>query len=91
MAALSLAFGILSIIIALFGSFAGISWAGIALGIAGIIIAAVERKNNNPETKSLATAGLVCSIIGTAFGVIMWVACLACVGCANHAAKEIFS
>ena len=75
----SLVVGIISLLIGLVS--AGLfGWLGGSLGIIGIVLGALGRKNA-PEGKSgIATAGLVCSIIGTVLGLLLYVACVACVG-----------
>ena len=75
----SLVVGIISLLIGLVS--AGLfGWLGGILGIIGIVLGARGRKNA-PEGKSgIATAGLVCSIIGTVLGLLLYVACVACVG-----------
>lgn len=72
----SLVLGIVSILIGLFGS--GIWWLGCILALVGIILGAQGRKN--PETKGIATGGLVCSIIGLILCIIFYIACAAVVG-----------
>lgn len=69
----SLVLGIVGLVFSLFGG--GI--VGAILGIVGIILGALGRKN--PNTKGVATAGLVLSILATIFGLIFYVACAACV------------
>ena len=76
MAVASLVLGIISIVIGLFVSAWG--WAGTIIGIIGIILGVQGRKD--PEKKGLATAGLVCSIIGTVLCVLFFLACAACLG-----------
>lgn len=73
----SLVLGIVSIVIGLFSG-GGLGWLGAIAGILGIILG-VQAKNN-PEQKGIATAGFVCSVIGTILCVLMYVACIACVG-----------
>lgn len=71
----SLVLGIISLLIGLFS--AGLfGWLGGILGILGIIFGALGRKN--PEGQGLATAGLVCSILGTIFSLLLYIACAAC-------------
>ena len=73
----SLVLGIISLVIGvLFSGVAG--WIGIIVGIIGIILGALGRKN--PEKSGMATAGLVCSIIGTVLSAILYIACMACIG-----------
>lgn len=77
MGVVSLVLGIISLIIGFF--FSGLwGWLGAILAIIGIITGAIGRKD--PEKKGLATAGLVCSIIGFIFCIILYVACAACIG-----------
>ena len=71
----SLVLGIIAIIIGLFSAGA-LGWFGATLAIIGIILGAVGRKN--PEKSGLATAGLVCSIIGLILCLIVYIACVAC-------------
>lgn len=71
----SLVLGILSLVAAGLGGFFGAGFLGLVLGIPGIVFAVIANKKG--ET---ATAGLVCSIVGTALGALTWIACAACVG-----------
>lgn len=73
----SLVLGIIAILIGAFS--AGLlGWLGAIVGILGIILGALGRKS--AEAKGLATAGLVCSIIGTILSLLFYIACAACVG-----------
>lgn len=73
----SLVLGIISIVIGIISS--GLfGWLGAIIGIIGIIMGALARKV--PEQRSIATAGLVCSIIGTILSLLLYVACAACIG-----------
>lgn len=73
----SLVLGIIAVVIGLFtgGSF---GWLGAILAIIGIILGALGKKN--PEKSGLATAGLVLSIIGLVLCLLLYIACIACVG-----------
>ena len=73
----SLVLGILSIVL---GGFGGISsgWLGAIIGIIGIILGVQAKKI--PEQKEIASAGFVCSVIGTILSLLFYVACAACVG-----------
>lgn len=73
MAVASLVLGILSIIFSFFG---GINLIGAILGIIGIVLGTLGRKDESK--KGLATGGMVCSIIGTILCVIFYIACAAC-------------
>ena len=73
MAVASLILGIISVLI----NFIGYSWVGLILGIIGIILG-VNAKKKNPS--SMASAGLVLSIIGTVLCLVVFIACVACFG-----------
>ena len=77
MAVASLVLGIISLVIGIFSA-GSLGWLGAILAVVGIILGALGRKN--PEKKGMATAGLVCSIIGAVFCLIRYIACAACVG-----------
>ena len=51
---------------------------GVASLVLGIILGALGRKN--VEKKGIATAGLVCSIIGLVLCLIFYIDCVACIG-----------
>lgn len=73
----SLVLGIIAVIIGLFSG-GSLGWLGAILAIIGVILGALGRKN--PENKGLATAGLVLSIIGLVLCLLLYIACIACVG-----------
>lgn len=77
MAVAALVLGILSIV---FAFVPYMSLLGGACGIVGIILAVLGKKD--PQRAGMATAGLICSIIGTILCLIFYVACVGCVGCA---------
>lgn len=70
----ALVLGIVAIVFSLFGL--GIP-VGIICGVLGIILGAIAAKNA-PEN-GIAKGGLVCSIIGSVFSIIAYVACAACI------------
>lgn len=70
----SLILGICSIV---FSWFSGV---GVFFSIPGIILGALGKKS--PEKAGLANAGLILSIIGAVLSVIVFVACVACIGAA---------
>ena len=77
----SLVLGIISVVIAVFGS--GIGFVGTIIGVIGIILGAVAKNKATSDPNynaGPATAGLVLSIIGAALGIILFIACAACVG-----------
>lgn len=84
----SLVCGILSLLFALVGG-AGLKFVGILLGIAGIVLGVLGKKDE--KQKGIATAGFVISIIGAALSLIFWIACVSCLSAAGKAAKEIES
>lgn len=59
----------------------GAGLVGVIVGILGIILGAMGRKN--PESKGIATGGMVCSIVATAICGITYIACIACAGAAG--------
>lgn len=73
----ALVLGIISILIGLLSAGA-LGWLGAIVAVLGIIFGALGRKK--VENKNLATAGLVCSIIGLVLCLIFYIACVACVG-----------
>ena len=73
----SLVLGILSLVIGVFSS-GVLGWLGAIMAVVGIVLGAMGRKN--PEKKGLATAGMVCSIIGLILCLLLYIACAACVG-----------
>ncbi len=85
MAVASLVLGIISVVIAVL--FAGWQWIAAILGLVGVILGALGRKN--PEKKGIATAGLVLSIIGLVLGLLFYIACVACVGTLAGAAGAL--
>ena len=71
----SLILGIVSVVIGAF--FSAFGWVAAITGIVGIILGALARKNGQG---GVATAGLVLSIIGLCLGMILYIACVACIG-----------
>lgn len=74
MAVASLVLGICSLVF----PFIGLGWLSVLIGIVGTILGALGRKK--AEKQGMATAGMVMSIISIALGLIMWIACAACIG-----------
>ena len=70
----SLVLGIIAVIIGLFSA-GSLGWAG---AIMAIILGALGRKE--PEKSGIATAGMVLSIIGLVLCLILYIACVACLG-----------
>ena len=74
MAVASLVLGICALVF----PFIGLGWLSMLLGIIGIILGALGKKN--VEKQGMATAGIVMSIIAVALGLLSWIACAACIG-----------
>ncbi len=74
MAVASLVLGILSILFLFTGPF---SFIGLILGIVGIVMGVLARKEDPGNT--LSTGGLVTSIIGCALSLLLNIACIACI------------
>ena len=72
----SLVLGLISLVIGVF--FSWIGWLGAILGIIGIVLGALGRKKH----AKCATGGLVLSILGLIFSLLLFLACAACVGAA---------
>lgn len=71
----SLVLGIVALVLGIFGMGFPV---GTIIGILGIILGAVGKKQN--PANGLATGGMVCSIIGTVLSLLFFIACSACVG-----------
>lgn len=74
MAVASLVLGIIATVLAVIG----FGWVAAIIGIVGVILGAIARKNN--PGNGMATAGLVLSIIGTVLALLVYIACAACIG-----------
>jgi Na+/H+ antiporter NhaC len=83
MAIASLVLGIVSLVIGFFIS--SIGWLGALIAIVGIILGAYARKKHDEQYK-IATAGMVCSIVGIVVNLIFYIACIACAGAIAAAA-----
>lgn len=80
----SLVLGIIALVLSFIP---GVDLFGVILGVVGIILGALARKN--PDTKSIATAGLVCSIIAVVLGLIGYIACASAVGAVGCGASQL--
>ena len=83
MAVASLVLGIIALILGIFGGYVG-QYIGAVVGLIGIVLGVQGRKN--PEKHGIATAGMVCSIIGFIFCIIVVIACSSVLGAAGCAA-----
>ena len=75
---ISLVFGIISIV---FSWTPLLNFVSLILGIIGIILGIKGRKISPANKAGVATAGLICSIIGTVFSAIGFVGCTLLIGC----------
>lgn len=75
----SLVLGIIAIVIGVFSAGA-LGWLGGLLGIVGIVLGVLGRKNLPEDKRGMATAGMVCSIVGTILCLLFYIACVACIG-----------
>lgn len=73
----ALVLGIISLVIGVFSA-GTLGWAGAIMAVVGIILGALGRKNT--EKTGIATAGMVCSIIGLVLCLLLYIACVACIG-----------
>ena len=84
----SLVLGIISILFALFGF--GVNWLGLIVGVVGIVLAVLARKQPEAATqKGVIVAGLVCSIVGASLALVFYIACYgtsACIYCSAASA-----
>ena len=55
-------------------------WGGWEVLLVSLVLFLGVLAKKEPEKQSMATAGFVCSIIGTILCLFMYVACIACVG-----------
>lgn len=86
MAVASLVLGIIALVISLFSG-GSLGWLGMIVGILGIIFGVIGKKDE--KQKGMATAGLVMSIIAVALGLILFLACAACIGAAGLGAATL--
>ena len=88
MAIAALVLGIIGVVLSIFGGAYG--WVGSICGIIAIILGAVGMKKDDPN-KGKAKAGLILGIISLVIGIIVSVACIACIGVGATALSEAFS
>jgi hypothetical protein len=86
MAVASLVLGIIALVIGLFSG-GSLGLVGSIIAVIGIVFGALGR--NDPAKKGIATAGLICSIIALALGLILFIACAACIGAGAAALSEM--
>ena len=75
----ALVLGIISLVIAVGGGAAGMGWIGSVCGILAIIFGAIGMKAGG-EQKKTAKTGMILGIIALCWGLIVTIACLACIG-----------
>ena len=88
----SMVLGIISLVFAWFGYSALIA---IVLAIVGLVLGVQAKKELPPqEPQGMATAGIVCSIIGLVLSCVVFIACVMCIGsissAAQYATNEVF-
>ena len=87
MAIAALVLGIISLVFAC----TPIAFIAPIVGVVGIVLGAIARKNGKAANQptGAATAGLVMSIIGVVLGAIIWLACMACTHAASKVGEEV--
>ena len=85
MALASLILGLVSVGVAFFVH--GFNWLAILVGIIGIVCGAKGKKE--PEQKGIATVGMVLSIIGMVFGLIVYIACVLIIDGAKDVVENV--
>lgn len=80
----SLVLGIIGVVLGFLGGWA---WTGAILGIIGLILGVMGKKE---APSGMATAGIVLSIIAIALGLIVTIACYACVAAVYSAAGSLY-
>jgi hypothetical protein len=76
MATAALVLGIIAVVLSLFGPG---GWIGSVCGVLAIILGAIAMKNDDGK-KKLAKAGLILGIVALTLGIIVTIACIACIG-----------
>ena len=79
----SLVLGIVALLSSVVGGFFALGWLGVICGVVAIVLGAISRKK--ASTRGTGTAGLVYGIIALAWGLIAYIACVACAGAAASA------
>ncbi len=75
----ALVLGIVALVIAVGGGFAGMGWVGSLCAILAIIFGAIGMKSGG-EQKKTAKTGMILGIIALCWGLIVTIACIACLG-----------
>jgi len=83
MAVASMVLGIVSIVFSFIG---GLNFVGLVVGIVGLVLGILAKKK---APSGMATAGIVCSIIGIVLTALVLVACAACLGNAACALESL--
>ena len=83
MAVASMVLGIVSIVFSFIG---GLNFVGLVVGIVGLVLVILDKKK---APSGMATAGIVCSIIGIVLTALVLVACAACLGNAACALESL--
>lgn len=83
MAVASMVLGIVSIVFSFIG---GLNFVGLVVGIVGLVLGILAKKK---APSGMATAGIVCSIIGIVLTALVLIACAACFGTAASALSSL--
>ena len=75
----ALVLGIVALVIAVGGGFAGMGWIGSLCAILAIIFGAIGMKSGG-EQKKTAKTGMILGIVALCWGLIVTVACITCIG-----------
>lgn len=82
----SMVLGIIAVVLSFFSGAVVPGIIGMICGIVGLVLAIIAKK----KQAKCATAGLVLCIIATAEAVIVFTACMACLGCAGAALSGLY-
>lgn len=76
----ALILGIISLCISLGFGAANLGWIGSICGLLAIIFGAIGMKSGNTKEKKNAKIGMILGIISFCWGIIVTIACIACIG-----------
>lgn len=76
----ALVMGIISLCISLGFGAANLGWVGSICGVLAIIFGAIGMKEGDASDKKRAKTGMILGIISFCWGIIVTIACIACIG-----------
>lgn len=76
----ALVFGIIALCASLGLGAASLGWVGSLCGILAIIFGAIGMKDTDADGKKRAKTGMILGIISFCWGIIVTIACIACIG-----------